>query len=95
MPVIVSDTTPLNYLVLIDAVEVLPRLYGRVLIPPAVQNELTQPKTPESVRLWLAKGPSWLYVVAPTSSLDATLSHLDMGETQAIALALNTRLSCC
>jgi predicted nucleic acid-binding protein len=33
MAVIVSDTTPLNYLVLIEAVEVLPRLYGRILIP--------------------------------------------------------------
>jgi predicted nucleic acid-binding protein len=40
MAVIVSDTTPLNYLVLIEAVEILPRLYGRVLIPPAVREEL-------------------------------------------------------
>jgi predicted nucleic acid-binding protein len=60
MPVIVSDTTPLNYLVLIDAVEVLPRLYQRVLIPPAVRDELARPQTPEPVRLWLASPPSWL-----------------------------------
>ena len=63
MPAIVSDTTPLNYLVLIDAVDLLPRLYQRVLIPPAVRDELTRPKTPETVRLWMIQPPSWLEVV--------------------------------
>ena len=39
--VVVSDATPLNYLVLINAVEVLPRLFSAVLIPPAVAAELS------------------------------------------------------
>jgi predicted nucleic acid-binding protein len=30
---IVADTSPINYLVLIDLVGILPRLYTRVLIP--------------------------------------------------------------
>jgi hypothetical protein len=34
--IVIADTTPLNYLVLIDQPNLLPRLYGRVLIPPAV-----------------------------------------------------------
>ncbi len=88
MAVIVSDTTPLNYLVLIEAVDILPRLYGRVLIPPAVREELNQPSTPQAVRAWLARPPSWLAVVNPTLSPDPALSHLDLGEAQAIALAL-------
>jgi predicted nucleic acid-binding protein len=88
MPVIVSDTTPLNYLVLIEAVDILPRLYTRVLIPPAVREELNQPNTPELVRSWLAQSPSWLEVVSPSLPPDPALSHLDGGETQAIALAL-------
>jgi predicted nucleic acid-binding protein len=89
LPAIVSDTTPLNYLVLIDAVELLPRLYQRVLIiPPAVRDELTRPKTPETVRRWMAQPPSWLEVVTPALPPDPALSHLDDGETQAIALAL-------
>jgi len=33
MTVVISDTSPLNYLVLIDEIDVLPRLYGRVIIP--------------------------------------------------------------
>ena len=91
MLVIVSDTTPLNYLVLIEAVEILPRLYSRVLIPPAVRDELNQSNTPEPVRIWLGQAPSWLEVVAPTLPTDPALSHLDEGETQAIALALEHR----
>jgi predicted nucleic acid-binding protein len=88
---IVSDTTPLNHLVLINAVELLPRLYQRVLIPPAVRDDLTRPKTPEIVRFWMAQPPSWLEVVTPALPPDPALSHLDDGETQAIALALESR----
>jgi predicted nucleic acid-binding protein len=50
MPPIVADTTPLNYLVLIEAVEVLPRLYGSVLIPPSVLAELSDRYAPVQVR---------------------------------------------
>ena len=40
MTVVVSDTSPLNYLVLIEEVETLHRLYDRVLIPFEVLAEL-------------------------------------------------------
>ncbi len=40
MQAIVADTSPLNYLVLIQAVDILPNLYRKVLIPPAVKAEL-------------------------------------------------------
>jgi len=40
MRAIVADTTPLNYLVLIQAADILPNLYRTVLIPPAVKAEL-------------------------------------------------------
>ena len=36
MNVIISNTTPINYLVLIDHIAVLPSLYTRVIIPQAV-----------------------------------------------------------
>ncbi len=35
---IVADTAPLNYLVLIEAVGILPRLFASVLIPPGRQE---------------------------------------------------------
>jgi predicted nucleic acid-binding protein len=91
MAVVVSDTTPLNYLILIDAVKLLPRLYARILVPAAVCEELSQPRTPEAVRLWMSHPPFWLEVISPASPPDPALSHLDAGEAQAIALALERR----
>lgn len=40
MKVVVADTSPLNYLVLIGQVDVLSQLYGEVLIPDIVAQEL-------------------------------------------------------
>lgn len=37
----VTNTTPLNYLVLIHAVEILPQLFQRILAPQAVLGELS------------------------------------------------------
>jgi predicted nucleic acid-binding protein len=91
MAVIVSDTTPLNYLILVEAVEILPRLYKRIIIPPAVRDELLQPSTPVLVKSWLAQPPPWLEVTSPSVPFDPALSHLDEGEIQAITLALENR----
>jgi len=41
MKVVVADTSPVNYLVLIDCIDVLRRLYARVVIPDEVLSELT------------------------------------------------------
>jgi len=38
--IVVSDTTPLNYLILIDSAHVLPAIFGQVYAPPAVVAEL-------------------------------------------------------
>jgi predicted nucleic acid-binding protein len=43
MTVVVSDTSPLSYLIEIDCEDLLPALYGRVLIPRAVFEELSNP----------------------------------------------------
>jgi predicted nucleic acid-binding protein len=88
MPPIVADTTPLNYLVLIEAVEVLPRLYGRVLIPPSVVAELSDPHAPGQVRAWATLSRDWLHVVQVQAPADSSLTHLDAGERDAILLAV-------
>ncbi len=83
--IVVADTSPLNYLILIDQVQVLPQLYRRVAAPPAVIAELLHPGSPESVQRWAAAPPSWLEVVAP-SALGPRLD-LGAGESAAIAVA--------
>jgi len=85
--IVIADTSPINYLILIGEIEVLPQLYGRVLVPPAVYDELKRPRAPETVLSWMAVSPSWLEIRAPGKPLDAQLENLDAGERDAILLA--------
>lgn len=84
---VVADSSPLHYLILVDAIEVLPRLYARVLVPHVVTEELAHPHTPEQVRLWMASLPPWLEVQPPRRLDDPILLQLDPGESQASLLA--------
>src|SRR5713226_8097814 len=84
--IVVADTTPLRYLVVIEREHLLPALYGRVLIPPAVADELNHENAPGAVRAWLAARPSWLEIRKPTHILEPAVD-LDLGEREAIALA--------
>ena len=54
---VIADTSPLNYLVWIDHVELLPQLYDRALIPSAVHRELLAREAPAGVRLWAQNLP--------------------------------------
>ena len=63
--IVVADTTPLNYLILIEQTQLLPCLYGQVLIPPAVLIELSDPRSPNLVRQWIAQSTEWLQVRSP------------------------------
>jgi predicted nucleic acid-binding protein len=85
--IVVADTGPLRYLVLIGHVEVLPRLFGAVSIPATVADELRQPASPEVVRAWIAGPPSWLATHPDPPEPAAELTRLDPGERAAIALA--------
>jgi predicted nucleic acid-binding protein len=84
--IVVSDTSPLNYLVLIGAIDVLPTLFGEVHVPTAVMNELQHQRTPELVKKWSLAPPSWVLVSPPTSK-HSNVELLDPGEAEAIALA--------
>lgn len=66
----VSDTSPLNYLALIGEIELLPRIFTRVLIPPAVVSELNHARTPPVVTAWTANLPSWVDVVPPGRAIE-------------------------
>ncbi len=89
--VVVADTTPLNYLVLIRQAEVLHQLFGEVMIPEAVLTELRHPKAPAAVTAWLQKLPHWLRVVK-VAQVDDTI-QLGQGETEAISLAMEKQVS--
>jgi predicted nucleic acid-binding protein len=85
---VVADTSPINYLVLLEQTAVLPALYARVFLPPAVVTELQDLEAPAEVRAWVAKLPAWCEVRRPAPLGEAeTLAHLGAGEREAILLA--------
>lgn len=86
---VISDTTPLNILVRIGQVEIMPRLFGEVWVPPVVLEEMSHSNTPETIREWVASRPTWLHVKAP-AHIDKSIP-LDAGELAAICLARELR----
>jgi predicted nucleic acid-binding protein len=93
MRVVVADATPLHYLILIEAIDLLPRIFEKIHVPAEVYEELSREATPPRVRTWMQRPPEWLEVLAaPTvASSDASLLALDSGERAAIVLAESMR----
>jgi predicted nucleic acid-binding protein len=88
MRLVVADTGPLNYLVLIEAIELLPKLFEKVFTPEAVRAEILDQDAPAVVRAWAGQPPGWLDVRTVSSAIDdPAWRALDIGEREAIALA--------
>ena len=83
---VVSDTSPINYLVLIDCVHLLPDLFERVIVPQAVRDELLAAGAPDKVKNWITNPPVW-FEVQQVSAVDPSLNRLGGGEREAITLA--------
>jgi predicted nucleic acid-binding protein len=81
--IVVADTSPINYLVLIEEIDVLTKMYGTVVIPRMVCEELLRPSGPETVRAWISQPPNWLEVRAPlTHQMSPWLGLMRESETQ-------------
>lgn len=83
-----ADASPLHYLVLIEAGDVLGPLYRRVLVSQTLADELQQSNTPAAARAWIAQPPDWCEI-RPDPPSDPTLQFLDPGERAAMLLALS------
>lgn len=90
--IVVSDTSPINNLAAINQLHLLQQLYGTVLIPEAVYRELTDPS-------FLVAGSTevrtfdWIQtrVVTDRVLVEALGDELDIGEAEAIALAVEVQ----
>jgi predicted nucleic acid-binding protein len=85
--IVVADTSRLNYLVLLGYIEILPKIYGEVLIPQAVLDELQDSDAPVVVRAWVSTPPAWLRISSIVYQPNPLLDLLDRGERDAILLA--------
>jgi predicted nucleic acid-binding protein len=87
---VVSDASPVNILIRIGQIDVLPALFKSVVVPTSVAEEMSRPSTPQIVREWTAKPPAWFSVRTPSSPVNHTdLRH--RGERDAISLAQEIR----
>jgi predicted nucleic acid-binding protein len=84
--IVVADTSPINYLLLINQIALLPHLFQQIIIPDIVRDEMLDPDAPPILQDWITNPPSWL-TVQPVPVLDTTLNTLDPGEQAAITLA--------
>jgi predicted nucleic acid-binding protein len=84
--IVVADTSPINYLLLIDQIDLLPHLFQQIIIPDVVRDEMLDPSAPPVLQQWIANPPPWL-TVQTVFDVDATLNALDPGEQAAITLA--------
>lgn len=85
--IVVSDTSPICYLLLINRIDILQTLYSVVIIPQAVANELSDSEAPSVVKNWIAQPLSWLQIQSTETLQSTELRILDPGEREAILLA--------
>ena len=90
--IIVSDTSPINNLAAINHLHLLHQLYGTVLIPEAVYRELTDPSFPVAGAIEVQTF-DWIQTraVSDRNLVEALSNELDIGEAEAIALAVEIR----
>jgi len=90
--IVVADSGPLHYLILLKHTELLRRFYGQVLVPEPVASELSAASAPAVVRDWITKPATWIEVhPVPPDAVSTITGDLDLGERAAIALAETMR----
>ena len=91
--IVIADTSPLNYIIQLGLIEELHTIYGDVIVPTAVREEMQHPRSPDAVRSWSATLPEWAELRRPRE-LDRTLPpNLGSGEREAISLAIELHAS--
>jgi len=84
--IVVCDTSPVNYLVLIDEIDLLPQLFTTVVVPAGVLAELQHLRTPPRVASWARELPPWVRVISPKGPVEDV--GLGRGEAEAITIAM-------
>ncbi|MGH7340415.1 MAG: DUF3368 domain-containing protein [Candidatus Rokuibacteriota bacterium] len=85
---VVSDTSPLCHAIWIGEAEILPALFGTVVIPTGVAAELASGGAPQPVRSWITEPPGWLEIrTVHVEETPPALARLHRGEREALLLA--------
>lgn len=86
---VVADSSPLIVLANVGEADILPSLFGQVVIPPAVAAELRREWRAPVVRDYYSANPPWLVVRVPARV--ESIAQLHPGEMEAISLTIELR----
>jgi uncharacterized protein len=83
---VVSDTSPISNLIQVELLDLLHLLYGQIIIPKAVYEELCEIQSQKE----LIDNLNWIHIeIAQNISMVQELENdLDKGESESIALAI-------
>ena len=83
---VVSDTSPITNLIQIDLLHILKDVYGQIIIPQTVYEELCEIQAQKQ----LLDQQSWIHILAAQNTLlvSSLEIELDSGESQSIALSI-------
>ncbi|WP_424097835.1 DUF3368 domain-containing protein [Moorena producens] len=93
MPNVIADTSPIQYLYQTNLLDLLPQLYGSVIVPQAVANELA---AGAALKISLPDLTSLSWLKVKTTIVDSALQEINglgAGEKEAFALALGIKNS--
>ncbi|NJL09743.1 MAG: DUF3368 domain-containing protein [Calothrix sp. SM1_7_51] len=87
--IVVSDTSPISNLAAIGQLELLQKLYGSVIIPTAVYQEILNSGSTDPAVLAIQTA-RWIDTLSVTNFtlLQTLQNNLDIGEAEAITLAI-------
>jgi predicted nucleic acid-binding protein len=88
---IICNTSPIQYLHQVQLLHILPELAARILVPPAVVDELREGRK-KGIELPDITKLEWIEIIEPSSASALPLvTDLGPGETAVLALGLEVR----
>ncbi|MET0112745.1 MAG: DUF3368 domain-containing protein [Limnospira maxima] len=90
--IVVSNTSPISNLAKVGQLNLMPQLYGRILIPCAVHEELLDSRAGDTV-ITAVRSASWIDIqtVQNQRLVNELRTRVNVGEAEAIALAIEVK----
>ena len=90
---VICDTSPICYLILIGETDLLPELFESVIIPTGVKDELMAEQNHGLIQAWIEAPPDWVNIQLVPQLIGNLPTKLGRGEREAISLAVSLQAS--
>jgi hypothetical protein len=92
---VVSNTSPISNLAKVGQLSLISQLYGRILIPCAVHEELCDCRAGETI-ITAVRSATWVEIQSVQNQrlVNELKTRVNVGEAEAIALAVEVKAAC-